>query len=124
MKINMNTPNPTNTMKMVLTFMLCVFLSMGSVVAQEAFAVSVYSSTNIENPEYALGAPDSSQAEMTTNNNSEIILKLGGTVKPGTNIIFRFRSDNNGNGNGFGFINASTSPTFSSTNAISVNDPS
>ncbi|SEA71258.1 CshA/CshB family fibrillar adhesin-related protein [Bizionia paragorgiae] len=120
MKTDMSFPNLTNSVKMVLAFMLCVFMSVGSVVAQDAYAVSVFSSTNIENPDNALGAPDCKVAKMEIKDKSEIILKLGGTVKPGTNIIFRFRSDNNGNGNGFGFINASTSPTFSSTNAISV----
>lgn len=121
MKTDMSILKLTKFMKMVLAFMFCVFMSMSFVVAQNAHAVSVVRYTNIKNPEFALGAPDSIQAEMTNNNNSEIILKLGGTVKPGTNIIFRFRSDNNGNGNGDGFINASTSPTFSSTNAKSVN---
>ena len=111
MKNDMSFPNLTNSMKMVLAFMLCVFMSMSSVVAQDAYAVSVYSSTNIKNPKYALGAPDSSQAEMTNNKNSEIILKLDGIVKRGTNISFRIRSTTNGNGNGNGAINASTFPT-------------
>jgi len=107
MKNDMSFPNLTNSMKMVLAFMLCVFMSMSSVVAQDAYAVSVYSFNNVNSRHSALGASDSSDAVL--NNNSEIILKLDGTVEPGTDIEFRIRTDNNGNGNGFGTIDASAS---------------